>query len=37
MTGDKILPYIMEEKFIVDIDHTISLKMAEMLLEHDEY
>ena len=37
MTGNKILPYIMKEKFIVDIDHTISLKMAEMLLKHDEY
>jgi len=37
MTGDRILPYVMEEQFVVDIDQPFSLKLAEFLLEHDEY
>lgn len=37
MTGDRILPYIMEELFVVDIDQPFSLKLAGFLLEHGEY
>ena len=37
MTGDRILPYIMEEQFVIDIDQPFSLKLAEFLLEHGEY
>lgn len=37
MTADRILPYIMEEQFVVDIDQPFSLKLAEFLLEHGEY
>ena len=37
MTGDKILPYVLEQRFVVDIDHSFSLKIAEMLLKNDLY
>ncbi len=37
MTGDRILPYVMEEQFVVDIDQPFSLKLAEFLLEHGEF
>jgi CMP-N,N'-diacetyllegionaminic acid synthase len=37
MTGDRILPYIMEELFVVDIDQPFSLRLAEYLLQQDEY
>ena len=36
MTGERILPYLMEEQFVVDIDQPFSLKLAEFLLEHGE-
>ncbi|MFC1499363.1 cytidylyltransferase domain-containing protein [Verrucomicrobiota bacterium] len=37
MTGDKILPYILGQRFVVDIDHPFSLKIAELLLQNDLY
>ena len=37
MTGDRILPYIMDEQFVVDIDQPFSLRLAEFLMEHGEY
>ena len=37
MTGDCILPFVMEEQFVVDIDKPFSLRLAEFLLEHGEY
>jgi len=37
MTGDRILPYIVDEQFVVDIDQPFSLRLAEFLLEHGEY
>ena len=37
MTGDRILPYIMDEQFVVDIDQPFSLRLAEFLMEHGDY
>lgn len=37
MTGDSILPYIMNGLFVVDIDYPFSLKLAEFLLKNEEY
>lgn len=37
MTGDRILPYVMEAQFVVDIDTSFSLKLAEFLLKHGAY
>ncbi len=37
MTGDRILPYIMDEQFVIDIDQPFSLKLAEFLLRHGKY
>ena len=37
MTGKRILPYIVESQFVVDIDQPFSLRLAELILEHDEY
>ena len=37
MTGDRILPYIMDEQFVVDIDQPFSLKLAEFMIEHDRF
>ena len=37
MTGDRILPYVMEEQFVVDIDQPFSLRLAEFLIQHGEY
>lgn len=32
MTGDKILPYIMDQEYSVDIDSNLSIKLAEVIL-----
>ena len=37
MTGDHILPYVMDNQFIIDIDQPLSLKWAEFLLAHGIY
>ena len=37
MTGEKILPYKMDDISVIDIDQPFSLKMAEFLAEHDRY
>lgn len=37
MTGEKILPYVLKQRFVVDIDHGFSLRMAKELLEKDLY
>ncbi len=37
MTGEKILPYHMDDISMIDIDQPFSLKMAEFLAEHDRY
>ncbi|MDT7041540.1 acylneuraminate cytidylyltransferase family protein [Candidatus Nitronereus thalassa] len=37
MTGDYILPFIMEEQNIIDIDQPLSLKIAEFLLKEEVY
>lgn len=29
MTGERILPYVMEEQFVIDIDQPLSLEWAE--------
>ena len=34
MTGDHILPYVMEDQFVVEIDQPFSLKLAEFLIEN---
>ena len=37
MTGDRILPFIVDSQFVVDIDQPFSLRLAEFLMEHGEY
>jgi len=37
MTGDRILPYIVDNQFVMDIDQPFSLQLAEFLMEHGEY
>ncbi len=37
MTGDRILPYILEEQFVIDIDQPFSLKLAELFFQHGKY
>ncbi len=37
MTGERILPYVMEEQFVIDIDQPFSLELAEIFLQHGEY
>lgn len=37
MTGEKILPYNMDDISVIDIDQPFSLKLAEFLAEHDKY
>ncbi len=36
MTGDKILPYIMNQKYSVDIDSNVSIKLAEIILKEEQ-
>ena len=37
MTGDRILPYVIDQQFVVDIDQPLSLKLAEFMMEHGAY
>jgi N-acylneuraminate cytidylyltransferase len=37
MTGEKILPFLIDESYILDIDQPFSLKLAEFMIEHGRY
>ncbi len=37
MTGDRILPYVLDDRLIVDIDDPFSLELGEFLLARDRY